>query len=90
MKTNILPASDPSYPLVAGKLLEEMKIDQKNPCALFSSWLLWLLGKFSAAERPEDTEKYQSHVVLTEQDHLNLLGARLLTCPGELKCSWMH
>lgn len=30
MKTNILPASDPSYPLVAGKLLEDMKIDKKN------------------------------------------------------------
>lgn len=31
MKTDILPASDPSYPLVAGKLLEEMKMDQKKP-----------------------------------------------------------
>lgn len=31
MKTNILPASDPSYALAAGKLLEGMKIDQKNP-----------------------------------------------------------
>lgn len=30
MKTNILCASDPSYVLVAGKLLERMKIDQKK------------------------------------------------------------
>lgn len=35
MKTNILPASDPSYPLVTGKPLEEMKIDQKKR-AVFS------------------------------------------------------
>lgn len=30
MKTNILPASDPSYAVAAGKLLEGMKTDQKN------------------------------------------------------------
>lgn len=30
MKTNIVPASDPTYTLVAGKLLEGMKIDQKK------------------------------------------------------------
>jgi len=30
MKTNILSASDPTYTLVAGKLLEGMKNDQKE------------------------------------------------------------
>lgn len=87
MKTNILPASDPTYTLVAGKLLEGMKIDQKKISRLLSWWLLWLLGEFALAERTmggKDTEKDRAQVVLTGQNGLNLLGAGLLVLPQTL------
>lgn len=40
MKTNILPASDPTYALVTGKLLEGMKIDLKKKKTQQQTFLL--------------------------------------------------
>lgn len=42
------------------------------------------MGELAVAERTigdKDTKKYQSQVVLTVQDNLNLLGAGLLVLP---------
>lgn len=53
MKTNILSASDPSYPLVAGKLLEEMKLIKKKVQSflLMAALAVWRICSCREARR---------------------------------------
>jgi len=81
MKTNILPASDHTYTLAAGKLLEGMKIDQKNPADFSLDGCCGYWGNLQLQRGQGEMKiqkSYQSQVVLTVQDNLNLLSAGLL------------
>lgn len=83
MKTNILPASDPSYALAAGKLLEGMKIDQKN-LADFSLDGCCGYCRNLQLQRGQCKIRYRKVSIaggFNSQDNLNLLGAGLLVLP---------